>query len=57
MVLDAIYNLRRILIEQKIDSIKHSKTEDEFLRIENLEAAMLYTGLKIRLANRLGRVV
>jgi DNA primase len=57
MVLDAIYNLRRVLIEQKINDIKLSKIESELQRNENLEAAMLYTGLKIRLATRLGRVV
>ena len=57
MVLDAIYNLRRVLIEQKINAIKLTKIEDELQRTENLESVMLYTGLKIRLANRLGRVV
>ena len=57
MVLDAIYNLRRVLIEQKINAIKLSEVEDELQRTESLESVMLYTGLKIRLANRLGRVV
>jgi len=57
MVLDAIYNLRRVLIDEKINDIKLSKIEDELQRIENLESVMLYTGLKIHLANRLGRVV
>ncbi|GGK55662.1 MULTISPECIES: DNA primase [Flavobacteriaceae] len=57
MVLDAIYNLRRVLIEEKINSLKLMEFENENQRIENLESTMNYTGLRIKIANRLNRVV
>ena len=54
-VLDAIYNLRRILIEQKIKSliVEMSDKKREF----TLESITNYTHLKNRLAERLNRVV
>jgi len=54
-VLDAIYNLRRILIEQKIKSLiaEMSDSKREF----TLENITNYTHLKNRLAERLNRVV
>ena len=55
MVQDAIYNLRRVLIEQKISSL--IKEIDESKREQTLESVVNYTQLKIRLANMLGRVV
>jgi DNA primase len=55
MVQDAIYNLRRVLIEQKISSL--IKEIDESQREQTLESVVNYTQLKIRLANMLGRVV
>ncbi len=56
MVLDAIYNLRRVLIEEKISSLIANVTkEDE--REQILETVVNYTGLKQRLFERLNRVV
>ncbi|SDW42519.1 DNA primase [Lutibacter oricola] len=56
MVLDAIYNLRRILIDQKIKSIISG--EDEVIEREQmLEQIMNYTSLKKQLAERLNRVI
>ncbi len=56
MVLDAIYNLRRVLIEQKINSLISGK--DEFTEREQiLETIVNYTNLKQRLFERLNRVV
>jgi len=56
MVLDAIYNLRRVLIEQKITSltaeINNSKEREQIL-----ETVVNYTNLKLRLFERLNRVV
>jgi len=57
MVFDAIYNLRRILIKQKISSLKFDDFENENERQQNLEAVVNYTNLKMRLAERLKRVV
>ncbi len=54
-VLDAIYNLRRILIEQKIKSLIVEMSESE--RHLTLESITNYTQLKNRLADRLNRVV
>ncbi|WP_445725578.1 DNA primase [Flavobacterium sp.] len=54
-VLDAIYNLRRVLIEQKIKSLIGEMSESE--RDFTLENITNYTQLKIRLAERLNRVV
>ncbi|VAW25390.1 DNA primase, partial [hydrothermal vent metagenome] len=55
MVLDAIYNLRRVLIEEKINSlISNENTNDRELV---LETVVNYTSLKLRLFERLNRVV
>jgi DNA primase len=56
MVLDAIYNLRRVLIEEKISSlISNIKSDDD--REQILETVVNYTSLKQRLFERLNRVV
>ncbi|MFD1294766.1 DNA primase [Lutibacter holmesii] len=55
MVLDAIYNLRRVLIEQKINSLI-SDTENPD-REHMLETIMNYTELKKLLCVRLNRIV
>ncbi len=56
MVLDAIYNMRRILIEQKINSlITEIGVEEEREKI--LESIVDYNNLKTRLFERLNRVV
>lgn len=55
MVQDAIYNLRRVLIEQKIQSL--AQEIDENKREQTLETVLNYTQLKIRLFNRLNRVI
>ncbi|WP_457616408.1 DNA primase [Lutibacter sp.] len=56
MVLDAIYNLRRVLIEQKIKALI-SEIEKEEQREQVLETVVNYTGLKQRLFERLNRVI
>ncbi|UMB62191.1 DNA primase [Lutibacter sp. A80] len=56
MVLDAIYNLRRVLIEQKINSLITNVTKDNE-REQILESVVNYTNLKQRLFERLNRVV
>ncbi|MDO9137784.1 MAG: DNA primase [Lutibacter sp.] len=56
MVLDAIYNMRRILIEQKINSlIAEFGVEEE--RDKIMESIVDYNNLKTRLFERLNRVV
>jgi DNA primase len=56
MVLDAIYNLRRVLIEQKITSLINSDyTIDE--RQQILETIVNYSSLKKLLFERLNRVI
>lgn len=56
MVLDAIYNMRRILIEQKINSlITEIGIEEERAKI--MESIVDYNNLKTRLFERLNRVV
>lgn len=56
MVLDAIYNIRRILIEQKINSlITEVGIEEE--RDKIMESIINYNNLKQRLFERLNRVV
>jgi len=56
MVLDAIYNIRRILIEQKINSlINEVGIEEE--RDKIMESIINYNNLKQRLFERLNRVV
>lgn len=54
-VYDAIYNLRRVLIEQKIKSLIAEMSESE--RHFTMESITNYTQLKNRLAERLNRVV
>lgn len=55
MVLDAIYNLRRVLIEQKITSLITDTENTE--RQQMLETIMNYTELKKLLCVRLNRIV
>lgn len=56
MVLDAIYNIRRVLIEQKINSlIADVGLEEE--RDKTMESIVDYNNLKYRLFERLNRVV
>ena len=56
MVLDAIYNLRRVLIEEKINSLMSSTNiADE--REQIMETIVNYSNLKKRLFERLNRVV
>jgi DNA primase len=56
MVLDAIYNIRRILIEQKINSlITEVAVEEE--RDKIMESIVDYNNLKSRLFERLNRVI
>ncbi|MFO7672772.1 MAG: DNA primase, partial [Lutibacter sp.] len=56
MVLDAIYNMRRILIEQKINSLIAEFGIDEE-RDKIMESIVDYNNLKTRLFERLNRVV
>lgn len=56
MVLDAIYNLRRVLIEEKISSLITTIDQEEE-REQILETVVNYTSLKLRLFERLNRVV
>jgi DNA primase len=55
MVLDAIYNLRRVLIEQKIKSLITDTENTD--RQQMLETIMNYTELKKLLCHRLNRIV
>lgn len=57
LVFDVIYNLRRILIERKIKSLNFIDFTNEDERQQNIEAVVNYTNLKIRLSERLKRVV
>ncbi|MDP3312051.1 DNA primase [Lutibacter sp.] len=56
MVLDAIYNLRRVLIEQKINNLIANENENLDSQ-QILETIKNYTNLKLRLFERLNRVV
>ncbi len=56
MVLDAIYNLRRVLIEQKIKSLI-SEIDKENINDQILESVVNYTNLKQKLYQRLNRVI
>ena len=56
MVLDAIYNLRRVLIEQKIKSLI-SEIDKENENTQILETVVNYTNLKQKLFERLNRVI
>ncbi|PCH74926.1 MAG: DNA primase [Flavobacteriaceae bacterium] len=55
-VLDTIYNLRRVLIVEKIKEIAEGDWKDED-RLEKMELIMNYTKLKILISDRLYRVV
>ena len=56
LVLETIYNLRRVLIIEKIKEIMEADWKDED-RMEKLELIMNYTKLKILISDRLHRVV
>jgi DNA primase len=56
MVLDAIYNLRRVLIEQKIKSLI-SEIDQKKVNDQILESVSNYTNLKQKLFERLNRVI
>lgn len=56
MVLDAIYNLRRVLIDEKISSLVLNLS-DEKQRDESMLSIIDYNGLKVLVAERLKRVV
>ncbi len=56
LVLDTIYNLRRVLIVEKIKEIMDAKWEDDD-RMEKMELIMNYTKLKILISDRLHRVI
>ena len=53
---DAIFNLRRILIGEKIDELMKEATQDQAIAID-LEVIKNYTSLKMRLFEKLNRVV
>ena len=57
MVFDSIYNLRRILIELKINSLSFINYKNEDERQQNMETVMNYTKLNTLLFERLNRVV
>jgi len=57
LVMDAILNLRRILIELKINELMTEKHEDSTDSKSMLELVVNYTSLKKRLFERLNRVV
>ena len=56
LVMDAVYNIRRILIEQKINEIKSQIISSENKR-EDLDLVKNYTSLKKLIYNKLARVV
>ncbi len=56
MVLDAIYNLRRVLIEHKIKSLIAEIDQNE-VNDQILETVVNYTNLKQKLFERLNRVI
>lgn len=56
LVMDAVYNIRRILIEQKITEIKSTIFKSDQRR-EDLELVKNYTSLKQLIYNKLDRVV
>ncbi|WP_159946607.1 DNA primase [Polaribacter septentrionalilitoris] len=53
---DAVFNLRRILIGEKIDELMKEATQDQAIAID-LEVIKNYTSLKMRLFEKLNRVV
>ncbi len=56
LVMDAVYNIRRVLIEQKIEEIKNNILNSED-RHSDLELVKNYTDLKKLLFDKLARVV
>lgn len=56
LVLDIIYNLRRVLIDKKIETLTKTLTNSKDREL-TLESISEYTALKIMLFNALGRVV
>lgn len=56
LVLDIIYNLRRVLIDKKIETLTKTLTNTKDREL-TLESIFEYTALKIMLFNALGRVV
>ena len=48
MVTDTLFNLRRILIEKKINALRMTESSNENERIETIGAIIDYTNLKIR---------
>ncbi|MGV6844996.1 MAG: DNA primase, partial [Lutibacter sp.] len=56
MVLDAIYNLRRVLIDEKIKSLMENVKEAN-LNQDTLEMVINYTNLKQKIFEQLHRVV
>ncbi|WP_439129217.1 DNA primase [Polaribacter sp.] len=54
LVSDAVFNLRRVLIGKKIEELLKESTEKETIDLETIKG---YTGLKIRLFEKLNRVV
>ena len=56
LVLETIYNLRRVLIAEKIKEIMETEWKDEE-RSEKMELIMNYTKLKILISDRIHRVV
>lgn len=55
LVTDAVLNLRRVLIEEKIKEIMHESKEQSVT--PDLEEIANYTGLKKRLFEKLNRVI
>jgi|TARA_B110000208_G_scaffold85624_1_gene108510 DNA primase len=56
LVIDAVFNLRRILIGKKIDEMLKLATDENTAPID-LESIKDYTGLKMKLFDKLNRVV
>ncbi|MEE9408154.1 MAG: DNA primase [Polaribacter sp.] len=55
-VSDVVYNLRRVLIGEKIEELMKEATQDQAVTID-LEVIRNYTNLKMRLFEKLNRVV
>jgi len=56
LVNDSVFNLRRILIGEKIDELMKEATQEQGIAID-LEVVKNYTSLKMRLFEKLNRVV
>lgn len=54
LVSDAVFNLRRVLIGKKIEDLIKEGSQDAAIDLETIKS---YTGLKIRLFEKLNRVV